>query len=144
MQEPLIAVLCTTLKQNQSLHVRALRGRAAAYQPDLEVRYAQYPVPAPTGLLKSMAITMYFAEDVVAGTAIVTVTDLGEGVASGGTTANAVSGQAGHRLTTPRQAHNDASRTCRCVSVIRRDGSCSRGLFAGSPRAGVRSALRAL
>merc|ERR1711975_66245 len=51
--------------------------------------YAQYPVAAATGLLKSTAITMYFTEDVVAGTGTITVTDLGDDVASGGTTANA-------------------------------------------------------
>merc|ERR1711881_564224 len=51
--------------------------------------YAQYPVAAATGLLKSTSITMYFTEDVVAGTGSVTVTDLGDDVASGGTTVNA-------------------------------------------------------
>jgi hypothetical protein len=51
--------------------------------------YAQYPLAAATGLLKSTAVTMYFTEDVVAGTGTITVTDLGDDVASGGTTANA-------------------------------------------------------
>merc|ERR1740138_1557321 len=51
--------------------------------------YAQYPVAAATGLLKSTSVTMYFTEDVVAGTGTITVTDLGDDVASGGTTANA-------------------------------------------------------
>merc|ERR1719428_103360 len=51
--------------------------------------YAQYPLAAATGLLKSTAVTMYFTEDVVAGTGTITVTDLGDDVASGGTTADA-------------------------------------------------------
>merc|ERR1719456_935941 len=51
--------------------------------------YAQYPLSAATGLLKSTGVTMYFTEDVVAGTGTITVTDLGDDVASGGTTANA-------------------------------------------------------
>merc|ERR1719305_938731 len=51
--------------------------------------YAQYPLAAATGLLKSTAVTMYFTEDVVAGTGTITITDLGDDVASGGTTANA-------------------------------------------------------
>jgi len=51
--------------------------------------YAQYPVAAATGLLKSTAVTMYFTEDVVAGTGTISVTDLGDDLASGGTTANA-------------------------------------------------------
>merc|ERR1719335_1205261 len=51
--------------------------------------YAQYPLAAATGLLKSTSVTMYFTEDVVAGTGTVTITDLGDDVASGGTTANA-------------------------------------------------------
>merc|ERR1719386_170254 len=51
--------------------------------------YAQYPLAAATSLLKSTAVTMYFTEDVVAGTGTITVTDLGDDVASGGTTANA-------------------------------------------------------
>merc|ERR1719262_328571 len=51
--------------------------------------YAQYPIAAATGLLKSTSVTMYFTEDVVAGTGSVTVTDLGDDVATGGTTANA-------------------------------------------------------
>merc|ERR1712100_608973 len=51
--------------------------------------YAQYPLAAATGLLKSTSVTMYFTEDVVAGTGSVTVTDLGDDVATGGTTANA-------------------------------------------------------
>merc|ERR1711937_855523 len=54
-----------------------------------ETVYAQYPVAAATGLLKSTSVTMYFTEDVVAGTGTITVTDLGDDVASGGTTANA-------------------------------------------------------
>merc|ERR1719456_748253 len=51
--------------------------------------YAQYPLSAATGLLKSTGVTMYFTEDVVAGTGTITVTDLGDDVATGGTTANA-------------------------------------------------------
>merc|ERR1719386_666035 len=51
--------------------------------------YAQYPLAAATGLLKSTAVTMYFTEDVVAGTGTITVTDLGDDTATGGTTANA-------------------------------------------------------
>merc|ERR1712159_399892 len=51
--------------------------------------YAQYPLAAATGLLKSTSVTMYFTEDVVAGTGSITVTDLGDDLASGGTTANA-------------------------------------------------------
>merc|ERR1712159_309840 len=51
--------------------------------------YAQYPLATATGLLKTTSITMYFTEDVVAGTGTITVTDLGNDVASGGTTANA-------------------------------------------------------
>merc|ERR1719162_466952 len=51
--------------------------------------YAQYPLAAATGLLRTTSVTMYFTEDVVAGTGTVTVTDLGDDVASGGTTANA-------------------------------------------------------
>merc|ERR1712193_282267 len=50
--------------------------------------YAQYPLDAATDLLKSTAVTMYFTEDVVAGTGTITVTDLGEDKAAGGTTAN--------------------------------------------------------
>merc|ERR1712036_8458 len=34
--------------------------------------YAQYPLAAATGLLKSTAVTMYFTEDVVAGTGTIT------------------------------------------------------------------------
>merc|ERR1719305_857095 len=51
--------------------------------------YAQYPLAAATGLLKSTAVTMYFTEDVLAGTGTITVTDLGNDVTAGGTTANA-------------------------------------------------------
>merc|ERR1719335_1368218 len=51
--------------------------------------YAQYPLGAATGLLKSTSVTMYFTEDVLAGTGSVTVTDLGDDTATGGTTANA-------------------------------------------------------
>merc|ERR1719428_1292846 len=51
--------------------------------------YAQYPTAAATGLLKSTSVTMYFTEDVLAGTGSVTVTDLGDDTATGGTTANA-------------------------------------------------------
>merc|ERR1711959_852420 len=51
--------------------------------------YAQYPLAAATGLGLSTSVTMYFTEDVVAGTGTVTITDLGDDVASGGTTANA-------------------------------------------------------
>merc|ERR1719162_995309 len=51
--------------------------------------YAQYPLAAATGLLKTTGVTMYFTEDVVAGTGTITVTDLGDDVATGGTTANA-------------------------------------------------------
>merc|ERR1719265_2125559 len=38
--------------------------------------YAQYPLAAATGLLKGTSVTMYFTEDVVAGTGTVTITDL--------------------------------------------------------------------
>merc|ERR1711871_635270 len=51
--------------------------------------YAQYPLAAATGLLKTTSVTMYFTEDIVAGTGTITVTDLGDDVATGGTTANA-------------------------------------------------------
>jgi methionine-rich copper-binding protein CopC len=51
--------------------------------------YAQYPLATATGLLKSTAVTMYFTEDVLAGTGTITVTDLGNDVTAGGTTANA-------------------------------------------------------
>merc|ERR1719236_281058 len=51
--------------------------------------YAQYPTDAATGLLKSTSVTMYFTEDVLAGTGSVTVTDLGDDVATGGSSANA-------------------------------------------------------
>merc|ERR1719301_297135 len=51
--------------------------------------YAQYPLASATGLGLSTSVTMYFTEDVVAGTGKITITDLGNDVASGGTTANA-------------------------------------------------------
>jgi len=51
--------------------------------------YAQSPLAAATGLLRTTSVSMYFTEDVVAGTGTITVTDLGDDVASGGTTANA-------------------------------------------------------
>merc|ERR1712159_939527 len=51
--------------------------------------YAQYPLAAATGLLKSTTVTMYFTESVAAGTGTITVTDLGDDKTSGGTTADA-------------------------------------------------------
>merc|ERR1712193_465457 len=51
--------------------------------------YAQYPLASATGLGLSTSVTMYFTEDVVAGTGKITITDLGNDAASGGTTANA-------------------------------------------------------
>merc|ERR1719161_1468418 len=43
--------------------------------------YAQYPLASATGLGLSTSVTMYFTEDVVAGTGKITITDLGNDVA---------------------------------------------------------------
>ena len=63
--------------------------------------YAQYPLAAATGLLKSTSVTMYFTEDVVAGTGTITVTDLGDDVATGGTAMSSASAAFGRGLYLP-------------------------------------------